>query len=58
MAGGFVRVSLDVHVLAMRAGPIALSAHGKRRLLDALALGADLAGVPDLAALRAEAVAC
>ncbi|MFE7723748.1 helix-turn-helix domain-containing protein [Nocardia rhizosphaerihabitans] len=41
-----------------RIGRIALSAHGKRRLLDALALGADLAGIPDLAALRAEAVAC
>ncbi|WP_244198223.1 helix-turn-helix domain-containing protein [Nocardia neocaledoniensis] len=55
--GGVVRISLDVQVLAMRAGPVALSARDRRRLLDALGMGDDLAGAPDLAALRAEAVA-
>ncbi|MGW6427627.1 helix-turn-helix domain-containing protein [Nocardia sp. NPDC055053] len=55
--GGFVRVSLDAHLLARHDGPIALSAHSKRRLLDALGMGGDLAAAPDLAALRAEAIA-
>ncbi|MEV6358822.1 helix-turn-helix domain-containing protein [Nocardia asteroides] len=54
---GFVRVSIDAHLLATHDGPIALSAHHARRLLDALGMGTDLAGDPDLAALLAETVA-
>ncbi|MEV0333914.1 helix-turn-helix domain-containing protein [Nocardia sp. NPDC050717] len=57
VVGGVVRVSLDVPLLARRAAPVGLSAQSRRRLLDALGMGADLAAAPDLAALRAEAVA-
>ncbi|WP_280219788.1 helix-turn-helix domain-containing protein [Nocardia neocaledoniensis] len=55
--GGVARISLDVQVLAMREGPVVLTARERRRLLDALGMGGDLSGDPDLAALRAEAVA-
>ncbi len=55
--GGVVRISLDVQLLATRPGPVALSAHDRRRLLDALGMGDDLTGAPDLAALCTEAVA-
>lgn len=54
--GGFVRVSIDAHLLAARREPLVLSTGDKRRLLAALAMGADLADDPDLTALRTEVV--
>ncbi|WP_336086173.1 helix-turn-helix domain-containing protein [Nocardia sp. SSK8] len=55
--GGFARLSIDAHLLGPRSEPVVLSGRDRRRLLDALAVGAEVAGEPDLDAARAEVVA-